>query len=104
MTNGVQTPELDKLRKISHYSQKIGEFLEWLKRAGFVIAVRHYHTNDCRPSRPTAFGECGMRDGDLFEAAYSTRTLLGRFFKLDLDKIESEKRALLEVIKKGHAP
>jgi hypothetical protein len=110
MTNGIQTPELDKLRKITHYSQKVGEFLAWLRRSGFVIAVRHNHVPACGPSysrqndRTTEHRGCGMRDGELYEAGYDIKTLLARFFGIDLTRVEAEKRALLEVIRKGDKP
>jgi hypothetical protein len=39
---------------------------------------------------------CGFRDGDYYTTHKTPEQLLADFFKIDLDKVENERRALLE--------
>jgi hypothetical protein len=76
-------PEHEKLAKVSDRSQVIGEFLDWLRNdQGIVLA------------------EYGPNDVDLFPARRHTiEDWLALYFKIDLAKIEREKRAMLEAIR-----
>ena len=69
-------PEHEKLKEIANTSQVIGEFLEWLDEQGILL---------CK------FGE--------FDIAYPCReskeTLLAQHFKINLVKLEAEKRAMV---------
>ena len=69
-------PETDKLVAIAKDSQKIGSFLEWLQENDFVIA--YYGRNDI-----------------LYQHRQTTNDLLAEYFKIDLDKVETERRAIL---------
>lgn len=72
-------PEHEKLRAIRDQSQKAGEFLEWLQaEKGVSLMV-----------------------GD-FPLQTTTTRLLAEFFEIDLDKIEDEKRTMLEVLRRNH--
>lgn len=43
------TPTLDKLKEVAPYSQKVGEFLDWLQgERGLTICESHTHTEACR--------------------------------------------------------
>ncbi len=72
-------PEHQKLKAIADKSQAIHDFLEWLQdtKGGF-LAVRAGRRQDAYPMRE------------------SLRTLLAEFYEIDLDKIEDEKRAMLD--------
>ena len=76
-----QYPEHEKLEKIQPFSQRCGEFLEWLQDEKDIHFVKY--------------------DGDqkvYFHA--STDELLAEFFGLDQSKLETEKRTMLELMKK----
>lgn len=82
--NQPKCPECEKLKKVSKKSQVIGEFLDWLLGDGeYVIA------------------EIVDDDGDenLFPVHESTEQLLAAYFKIDLVKVEKERRALLDCIR-----
>ena len=79
MTNQPNTPELDRQAAIAHISQQQGQFLDWLQtEKGYTLAV--YMTN----------GE------DLLPVHRSIDNLLAEYHDIDLDKVEEERRELLE--------
>lgn len=67
-------PEHNKLRAIAHFSQKIGEFLDWLEEQRIELV----HADD--------------------KFVDSKEKLLARFFEIDLKKLEDEKRKMLEEV------
>jgi len=72
-------PELDKMMAIKDKSQVLGEFLDWLdSETEYCIATR------CRDM------DCLVR------AHVSIEQLLADFFGIDLNKVEEEKRAILD--------
>lgn len=80
------TPELDKQSRIiqSGKNQVIGDFLDWLEERGLIIA-RYHDDEACFEGCP---GIIAAGEGKL--------ELVAGFFEIDLDKIEQERRALLE--------
>lgn len=91
-------PEHEKLRAIQDQSQSCGEFMDWLIEQGVVLAKYHFHTDECHTEssrRPS----CGMSAEMLYPVHTSTESLLAKFFDIDLNKIELEKRAMLESIR-----
>lgn len=81
--NEMKTPELDKMKKVSEDSQKIGEFLDWLK-GKYEIA---------------RWGDISGVDR-LFPINENTEQLLADYFNIDLIKCEKERREILENIRK----
>lgn len=70
-------PEHDKLMKIRDKSQAIGEFVEWLAGQGI-----HFGTYD---------------DFDRFQMVRADiQGRLAEYFEIDLNRLEAEKRAMLE--------
>jgi len=67
-----ETPELEKMRGVREESQKIGQFLDWLRGEGMQIV-----------------------DGDDEPLYLSIEQLLAKYFEIDLEKVEEERRALL---------
>ena len=97
-------PEHDKLRAVAPYSQKVGEFLDWLSEQGVALCRRHDHTEDCEPDEYAggAYRErytCGYLEGEWVPDAEGTIDRLARFFEIDLQKIEDERRAMLDAIR-----
>lgn len=78
-------PEHNKLKAIQEQSQAICEFIEWLEsgEAGKNGEILEIATLDV---------ECGEVD-PYFE---KKEPLVARFFNIDLDKLEEEKRQMLE--------
>lgn len=92
-------PECEKLRKVAAQSQACGEFLEWLRRQGMVLAKYHEHEGS-RAERNGCWQKdggrhCGYSDGDLELVHESVESLLARNFGVDLKKVEQERRAML---------
>lgn len=77
-------PEHDRLKLISDKSQTIGAFLEWLNsESGLEICTLIE----------------GQIDDRFAPAGISIEKLLAQYFEIDLDKIEKEKRAMLDSIR-----
>jgi len=66
----IQTPECDKLHAIADKSQVVGEFIEWVREKHGVHMPK------------------------------SIDDLLADFFEIDQNKVEQEKRAILESLRK----
>jgi hypothetical protein len=113
-------PEHEKLSAVKDESQKLGEFLEWLK-GRYVLAQVHSHDEGClcddpfhedadvRPGErcPCCGGShrsllCGYTEGDLMMASTPIRGVLADYFEIDLKKIEDEKRAMLAALRGEH--
>lgn len=80
MTIMPATPECDLMVSVSDDSHKIGEFLDWLEDQGIHLAEWD-------------------EDDQMMPHRESYERLLARFFGIDLDKVETERRALLEHIR-----
>lgn len=77
-------PEHKKVRAVQRESQAINDFMEWLqeeKNIGF------------------AYFEEGL--GDVLLSTPSLMELLEEFFGIDPEKLEAEKQAMLDEIRKG---
>lgn len=93
-------PEHEKLELIMHESQAIGEFLEWLtSEKGYVLAERHKHTADCRGDDKIL--GCGATQNELLTVVEPVRKLLAEYFGIDENRLEEEKRKLLESLRTG---
>lgn len=107
-------PEHEKLSKISDQSQAIGEFLDWMSqekkiiRASWLDAHKAWVPED----EGAGFGLIQNDDGEwgwwehhperLHMNTTSVQDLLAEFFKIDRNKIEDEKRAMLETMRRNH--
>lgn len=91
-------PECEKLAAIADNSNPIGAFLDWLESTQQIVLCRwedndDEDTNDYLPHllMPTEFrGSNGINK------------LLALYFNIDLDKVEQERRALLEWLQERH--
>jgi hypothetical protein len=96
-------PECEKLSQVAPISQKIGEFVDWLRDEKKIsLAVRHDHTAECDSTtgRRQSY-DCGFQEGDLFYAHADMTRLLAEFFNIDLNKVEEERRAILESLRRA---
>lgn len=74
------SPECERLAAVSEESNKIGSFLDWMQSKGLVIA---------------SYDD----DGYLYSAHISINHLLAEYYEIDLDKVEQERRALLDWVR-----
>lgn len=78
-------PEHEKLRKISDKSQVVGEFLEWLEDTkGWRLARWGRYINWMEPVH------------------YDVQDILAEFFGIDRDRLDAEKDAMLEELRKAN--
>lgn len=111
-----QYPEHDKLRAVKDKSQTVGEFIEWLGENGFYICER-VETQDPRPIEvPSPDSRKAERLGDAFFRVMQSiadnqqlywptskrlpNSLLAKFFDIDENRLESEKRTMLDELRK----
>lgn len=87
----VETPELNRQKEIidSGQAKAVQEFLDWLRQEkGYVLA--RYEKVD------------GYREEQLFDVYPDPERLMADHFGIDLNKIESERRALLDALRSDH--
>jgi len=85
MSDYPKTPELDRLHKVSDESQRIGAFLDWLQNeCGIVFCKYHQRREYPLPDHT------------------SIEQWLAKYFGIDLNKVESERRALLDKFRRRH--
>jgi hypothetical protein len=81
-----KTPTLDKMLEVKKQSQTIGEFLEWLTTTEKVALVKW------------------DEDSQYYQIPETNERLLAKFFDVDLNESEKEKRAILEYVKQSQSP
>ena len=107
-----KTPTLDKLSRVSKESQRIGDFLEWLKEQGIELCSIHECGKDCSKRRCEHFEQyvpavvrsqeekvAERLAGQALKTARTTEAVLATYFGIDLDKVEEERRALLDYVR-----
>ncbi len=105
-----KTPELEKMKVVRERSQEIGDFLEWCRGRGAVLAVQHKHDAGCgeivKDKDPfvnvinvLVGRDCGLKNDEYAPLTYNIEKLLAEYFQIDLERAESEKRALLDYIR-----
>lgn len=86
-------PECEKMLAVREDSQKIGEFLEWLesKKITFFEWKEREYNEEMDEYIPEESGYCPYH--------YDMESLLAEFFGIDLDKVEQERRQILDEIR-----
>lgn len=80
----MDTPAIDRLSKVSHKTQAIHDFLEWLDYNEGISLGKYL-------------------GADLFPISTHERdNLMAEFYGVDLKAVEAEKQAILEEIRKKH--
>jgi hypothetical protein len=79
----ITTPELDKMSAIHKESNAIGGFLDW-------IGSR---------DPPLYLCECAREEEAFFPVYPNIEKLLAEFYQIDLNKVEEERRLLLEMVR-----
>ena len=97
----MKTPECDKLRSVSENGQAIGEFLDWLVYEKKVnLCESHEHDENCEDGEGEQL-ECELKEHEYIPFSYQIQNLLAEYFKIDLDKVETERRAILAELQKA---
>jgi hypothetical protein len=93
-------PEHEKLAKISDKSTACGLFVEWLAaEKGIRLANYHEHAPSCIDSDGDVVCGGGFGIDRLYPVHERLTKLLAEFFEIDEDKIEAEKRAMLDELR-----
>ena len=89
--------ECEKMLAVHEESQSIGEFLGWLQTEKKVMFhMEHKHKSACCKKGENVCGwqgQCGYLHASIDQ-------LLAEYFKIDLKKVEQERRQLLKEIRK----
>ena len=85
-------PEHEKMKEVQEDSQIIGEFLEWLK-SEYELCIFREGIDNCLA--------CEEEIDGYIPVSLKIEKILADYYDIDLDKIEKEKRQMLEEIKKG---
>lgn len=95
----VKYPEHEKLHKVKDESQAIGEFLDRFtyRGQGVVLASYHTHGEHCTEKGRKV---CGFRQDELYPILGNINSLLAEHFGIDLNKLDDEKRAMLEELRR----
>jgi hypothetical protein len=99
-------PEHEKLHAVKDKSQAIGEFIDWLREEHNVHLGRSHSHEDSGCERETdksgfRFWNCGMQTDQYEHERRNVVSFMAEFFDIDLDKIEMEKRAMLDSLRKA---
>jgi hypothetical protein len=79
-------PEHEKLKAVQGESQLVGNFIEWLSAEHIEFAQ---------------YGDKSYTRERLFPMNISTEKMLARYFGIDLQKLNNEKIAMLEAIRRA---
>ena len=93
-------PEHEKLSKIVDKSQSIGEFLEWLR---FSKGIHLASWLTIEVAAVPEYNWAAYHYDDLAYHGETTTDLLAEFFDIDQDKLEQEKRQMLDEIRAANA-
>lgn len=77
----METPELDKIREVREQSEKIGDFLEWLRGEKIVLT------------------EWDDEQERYFDIHKNIEEILAEYFKINLNKAEEERQAILRELR-----
>ena len=93
----ISTPECDRMLAVKDKSQVIGNFLEWLDSVGLVID----RIATKKDERDDDGEDNGIEEGQRLPYYESIEKLLARYFKIDLNKVDAEQRAILDEIRES---
>ena len=101
-------PEHEKLKVIADTSQAIGEFLDWLQAERKISLTEWREWEEEKPQFMATHQGVGSLDDTVmvkrkeYVPIYtSISKLLAEFFKIDLNKIEEEKRAMIKMLRES---
>lgn len=82
-------PECEKLHAVHEESQKIGDILEWLQQEqGYTLCK--YQDEEYSPEMDEGF------PAGFYPTYERIEELLAKYFQIDMDKVDDERRQMLE--------
>lgn len=81
-------PEHERIHAVKEKSQAIGEFIDWLREKGVTLCTFRQH-------------EYWPLDNIQGKRARTIEEILSIYFDIDQDKIEKEKRAMLDELRQA---
>lgn len=85
----VEYPEHQKLKAISHDSNAIGAFLDWLPQAGIAL-------HDLNAPKQMEQWEMRTLSDEFYPVRKSIQDILAEYFKIDQKLIDQEKQAMMD--------
>lgn len=87
-------PEHEKLKALDGKNETIGEFIEWLQGSGFQICHIPPEPEDgWEEDVPASYKE------NYQPSRFPVSAWIAKFFDIDPEKLESEKRAILDTLR-----
>jgi len=83
----METPEINKMLMVQPESQAIGQFLEWLGTKGY--AIGKYETVE------------GYLSEQFVPDLRPINQMLAEYYEIDLTKVDTEQRAILEALRQA---
>ena len=100
MRQQMKTPELDKMSEVRERSQTVGAFVDWLRdEKNVTLCESHQHSEFCENSDEDI--ECELEADEYVPFSFRIEELLAEYFDIDLVKVETERRKILESLRKG---
>jgi hypothetical protein len=105
-------PECEKMQKVSLQSNVVGEFLDWLSNKKNLSICEFHDAEDDSPfidkdtGKPAGlYHNNSITNPDYYPTGhypyhYQIEELLAEFFEIDLNKVEQERRQILEDLQK----
>lgn len=94
-------PECDKMLSVRNDSNAIGNFMEWLQGERKLILCREITRKEVEKSVDAGMeDEIEYKEGDLIPDHTGIEALLAEYFDIDLKKVEEEKQAILQHLRK----
>ena len=84
-------PECEKLSKVSRESQKLGDFLEWLKGQGYYLCKFY--------DRETLDASRDQSEEGFYPDYISIIDILAKYFDIDMNKVEEERAEILKKLR-----
>lgn len=93
-------PEHEKLltAKAAPLGDTLSSFLDYLSHEGFVLAKWHQHSDLCFDEERDQ--DCEIEKDTLMQTYVHPSKLIAGFLEIDEEKLETEKRAMLEMLRK----
>ena len=97
MLSQPECPECEKLLAISPDSNKIGDFLDWLDSNDITLCKYHSQVKTWNDEHTDYY----IDPAGYYPVRANFEKLLAEYFKIDLDKVEAERKSLLDWIRQG---
>lgn len=93
-------PECEKLQAVHEESQKIGQFLDWLTGERGIYFCKFYTLEELLEYDPGI--DYREEDAGFIRDYTPIQSLLAEYFEIDMDKVEEERRQILEELRRAN--